>query len=188
MSSREPTVAAAAVTRRCLVRLLGLGLVSVTAAACGSGGFQPLYGPSSAGGPGTAAKLAEVDIAPIPGRVGQRLRNELVFDASGTHAQRPNAPRQRFEIVLKESVLSSLVNSKGESFSQIYQVEANFRLIDTATQKVVFEGRSNGRAAFERYESPYANVRAREDAENRVAKSLADEIKTRLATYLSRDA
>jgi LPS-assembly lipoprotein len=65
-------------------------------------------------------------------------------------------------------------------------VEASFRLIDSRTKRVVFEGTSHARAGFERFESIYSNVRAREDAENRAARTIADDLKTRLATYLSR--
>jgi LPS-assembly lipoprotein len=53
---------------------------------------------------------------------------------------------------------------------------------------VVFQGTSNARAPFERFESIYSNVRAREDAENRAARIVADDLKTRLAAYLSRPA
>ena len=37
----------------------------------------------------------------------------------------------------------------------------------------------------ERFQSIYSNVRAREDAENRAASTVADDLKTRLAAYLS---
>jgi LPS-assembly lipoprotein len=52
----------------------------------------------------------------------------------------------------------------------------------------VFQGASHSRAPYERFESPYSNVRAREDAENRAARTISDDLKTRLAAYLSRPA
>ncbi|MBO0740669.1 MAG: hypothetical protein J2P51_04510, partial [Hyphomicrobiaceae bacterium] len=62
------------------------GLVLMLAAAPGltacSGGFQPLYGPT-ASGVALQERMAQLDIATIPGRVGQRIRNELIFQASG---------------------------------------------------------------------------------------------------------
>jgi LPS-assembly lipoprotein len=51
---------------------------------------------------------------------------------------------------------------------------------------VVFQGSSHARAPFERFEAIYSNVRAREDAENRAARTIADDLKTRLSAYLSR--
>jgi LPS-assembly lipoprotein len=50
------------------------------------------------------------------------------------------------------------------------------------------EGRSYGRAGFERVNSVFANVRAREDAENRAAKTVGDELRTRVLAYLAQPA
>ena len=90
------------------------------------------------------------------------------------------------EVVLQENVTSTLVNTKGEVAGAVYQIQASFRLIDSKAKKVVFQGASHARAPFERFESIYSNVRAREDAENRAARTISDDLKTRLAAYLSR--
>ena len=50
---------------------------------------------------------------------------------------------------------------------------------------MVLTGKSYGRAAFQRFTSIFANVRARQDAEDRAAKTVGDELKARLAAYLS---
>jgi LPS-assembly lipoprotein len=171
---------------RSAVRACGVAVVAsvaVTFGGCGSGGFQPLHATGATGG-ATAQKLAGLDVAPIPGRVGQRIRNELVFDksASGVAAQ----ATKRVEIKLTESLLTTLADFKGDSAGQSYQVEAVYRVVDIATSKVESEGRSIARANFERFESIYANVRGREDAENRAARQIANDLKTRLAVHLSR--
>ena len=44
------------------------------------------------------------------------------------------------------------------------------------------------RAAFERYQQIYSNVRARYDAENRAATTVAESIKIRVAAFLSNAA
>jgi len=131
--------------------------------------------------------MARVDFAPIPGRVGQRIRNELVFQANGGGGS-GQAPNQRLEVALKESLTSTLVRVDGDAAGSIYAIEASFRLIDVNNKQVVFQGTAVARASFERFSSVYSNVRAREDAENRAAKTVAEDIKTRLATYLSREA
>jgi LPS-assembly lipoprotein len=157
---------------------------AVSLTACGdAAGFRPLYGPSASGGD-VGQHLKQVEFAPIPGRVGQRIRNEMIFQTTG--GGNPLPPTHRLEVVLKENLTATLVNVQGEAAGQIYSVEASFRLIDSRTKRVVFEGTSHARAGFERFESIYSNVRAREDAENRAARTIADDLKTRLATYLSR--
>lgn len=167
--------------------LKGLGvsiaiLASVT--ACGNDGFRPLYGPT-ASGIGTQQKLAALEVAPIPSRVGQRIRNELIFQDTG--GGEPAPPLYRLEITIRESVTSTLVTPRGESLSQIYSLEAQFKLINIKDKKVLLQGGSHARAAFERYPSIYSNVRAREDAENRAANTMANELKTRVAAFLSND-
>lgn len=158
--------------------LLGLAL-----SGCGSeAGFRPLYG-TTASGVGLEEKLAQVKVAPIPSRVGQRIRNELIFQNTGGGT--PPPPRYTLEIVITESVTSTLVQSTGESLSQIYNLNASFRLISIKDKQVVMQGTSQGRAGFERFTSIYSNVRAREDAENRAAKTVAEELKGRLAARLS---
>jgi LPS-assembly lipoprotein len=183
MSSDDSGVARASISWR----LFPLGALLLGAAvllsACGDAGFRPLYATNSGGG-NVSEKLKEVDLAPIPGRVGQRIRNEMIFQTTG--GGNPLPPVYRLEVVLNETLTSTLVRSTGEAEGQIYAVQASFRLVDNRQKKVVFEGTSHARAGFERFVSIYSNVRAREDAENRVARTIADDLKTRLAAYLSR--
>jgi LPS-assembly lipoprotein len=184
MSSDEARMAQT-LSRRGLLRGLSLLLASMPAlSACGNGGFRPLYG-TTASGAGMQERLAQIDYAPIPGRVGQRIRNELIFESTG--GGNPLPPSHRLEVVVKESVLSTLVTNEGEALGQIYAIQASFRLIDIKSKdkKVVLQGTSHARAGYERFQSIYSNVRAREDAENRAARTVADDLKTRLAAYLS---
>lgn len=159
--------------------------VALAVAGCASGeGFRPMYAPNSAG-VGLQDKLAAVDIATIPSRVGQRIRNELIFQNTG--GGNPATPEFRLEIAIKESIGSTLVKNSGEALSQIYNLDANFKLVRISDKKIVLQGVSYSRAGFERFQQIYSNVRAREDAENRAAKSIADDLKTRLAAALSRE-
>ncbi|MDX2308380.1 MAG: LPS assembly lipoprotein LptE [Hyphomicrobium sp.] len=155
-------------------------------AACGSSGFQPLYGSASVGGPGVSQKLAQVDIGHVPGRVGQQLRNELIYQSTGGGGQQE--PLYRLDIAIRETLSSTLVRTDGDARSQIYNLDASFKLVRLSDKSVVLEGKSYQRAAFERYTSVFSNVRAREDAENRAAKTMGEELKTRIAAYLASTA
>ena len=184
MSSDEGQ-ARVGMSRRRVLRGLALLVASTPAlSACGGSGFQPLYanGPNS-----TGEQLAQVDIAPIPGRVGQRVRNELIFQNTGGKEVPP--PRFKLEVVLRETNHTTLVQTDGTSRGAIYLLEANFRLLDIKNPRnILFQGTSYGRGAFERLDSIYSNVRAAEDAQNRVARTVAEDMKQRVATYLSRAA
>ncbi len=50
------------------------------------------------------------------------------------------------------------------------------------------EGKATSRAPYERFETIFSNVRARYDAENRAARTVAESIKVRIAAYLSQSA
>jgi LPS-assembly lipoprotein len=153
---------------------------------CGNSGFHPLYASSSLSGPDVSLKLAQLEIAPIPGRIGQRIRNELIYQSTG--GGRAAEPVYRLEIVMTESITPTLVQIDGNSSGSVYNLNASFRLIRIADKSVALTGASYGRIAFQRFDSVFANVRARNDAENRAATTIADDLKSRLAAFLSNAA
>ena len=67
----------------------------------------------------------------------------------------------------------------------LLNLDAKFTLTRISDNKMVLEGTSFGRAAFERFTAIYANVRAKEDAENRAARAVAEDLKGRLAGFLA---
>jgi LPS-assembly lipoprotein len=161
--------------------MLGVG---VMLGGCGEGGFRPLNASVGLGGANVDAKLASVLVAPIPGRLGQRVRNELIFDTTGGGAVTTD-PTYRLEMAVKETVTSTLVKTDGDALSQVYSVDATFNLIRIADKTVVLKGVSYGRAGFERNPSIFSNVRAQDDAQNRVARTIGMEMRTRLAAFLA---
>ncbi len=166
-----------------LIAALFAGLGALALAGCG---FQPLYGGTTAGGAKLAEVMAAVEVTPIPGRVGQKLRNELIFANTGGGYASP--PRYRLNIVIKESVTDTLVQITGDATGQVYQLEASFELVDPSTRGVLFQGKAISRAAYNRLQEIFANVRARYDAENRAARTISESIKTQLAAFLAKAA
>jgi LPS-assembly lipoprotein len=166
-----------------LIAALGAGLAAFALSGCG---FQPLYGGTTAGGQRLAAVMAGVDVVPIPGRVGQKLRNELIFTNTG--GGNPAPTRYKLEIAIKESVTDQLVQITGDATGQIYQLDATFKLVDAANGKVLYQGKAISRAPYNRFQEIFANVRARYDAENRAARTVAESVRTQVAAFLSNAA
>ena len=154
---------------------------------CGDGGFRPLYGSSLINGAAVTERLATVDIAPIPGRVGQRIRNELIFQTTGGGSP-SKPPKYRLDIAIRESVTSMLVAVDGNAGNQIFGIDASYSLVRLSDKKVVAHGTSYGRASFDRVSSIFANVSARQNAENRAAETVGREIQTRLLAVFQRPA
>lgn len=177
--TRRGTAFAAGRASWVLVLMAATGLL----AACGDTSFRPMYGSVGANGQTTDQKLAQVDIATIPGRVGQQLRNEFIYQS--TAGGDPLEPAYRLEVAIRESVSSTLVIITGEARGQVYNLDASFKLVRIADSQVVLEGKSHARAGFERFKSVFSNVRARQEAEDRAAKTIGEELKTRVAAYLS---
>jgi len=144
--------------------------------------FQPLYG-TTADGRSLKTVMKSVEIAPIPGRVGQRLRNELIFATTG--GGYAEAPKYKLQIAIRESVTSILVETTGDAEGQLYNLDASFTLLRAGDNVVLLEGESTSRAAYDKFEEIFANTRARIDAENRAARIVGDGIKTRIAAFLS---
>ena len=164
------------------MRILASVMAVMVLAGCG---WQPLYGPTASG-----VELEEVmravDISTIPGRVGQRLRNELIFKATGGGLA--NVPKNRLDIAVRESVLNTLVDATGDPKGQIYQIYTQFKLVRLNDNKVVLEGKNNARAAYDKVDSVFADLRAKRDAEDRAARTIAEAIRTRMAAYFSANA
>ncbi len=161
------------------------GLVSLGAGGCG---FHPLYG-ETASGANVGEVMKAVDVASIPSRTGQRLRNELLFGTTGGGGTL--APVYKLEIALRESTRNALVTQQGLASAQVVELDAEYRLVRLKDNEVVFKAWSNSQASYNLVGSTglagstYGDTRAAIDAENRAATSLADTIKTRLAAYFS---
>lgn len=164
--------------------LAGVVMATALLSGCSDGsGFRPLYATGSLGGGNVTEKLAHVEYAPIPGRVGQRVRNELIFHSTGGGSA--SSPAYRMEIAVTEGITQTLVKTDGNSLSAVYNLTANFRLVRLSDKKAVLTGSSFARASFERLTSIYSNVRASDDAEARAARTVAEELKSRLSAYLA---
>lgn len=168
-SSRKPVL-------RALLVSLALG-VSLT------GCFQPMYG-----GPAGQALVQDfqaIKVDPIPERIGHYLANDLIFAFNGTGST--VQPRYRLVVNVKQRVQAPLVDTvSGRATSGMLLVDADYRLLPIAGGPPIASGVAFVTASYDRTSQRFANLRAARDAEIRSARSLADQIRTRLATDLSR--
>jgi LPS-assembly lipoprotein len=162
------------------------GILAASTALVSGCGWQPLYGPTASGA-NLNDVMRSVNIATVPGRVGQRIRNELIFQQTGG-GERAEQHKYRLDIAVRESVLNTLVDRTGDPKGQVYQLYTEFKLVRLVDSKVVLEGHSNARAAYDKVDSVFADIRAQRDAEDRSARTISDAIRTRLAAYFSQNA
>ena len=147
-----------------------------------SGCFQPLYAPS--GGRDVGSELAAISVAPIADRLGHYLANELTFGFNGGGAEVP--AKYKLIIVLRERVQTPLIDTvSGRATAATVMVDADYKLIPIAGGEPLTQGTAFTAAAYDRSSQRFANIRAARDAEIRDAKSLADQIRTRIAASIA---
>ncbi len=167
------------------LRRLGTGLalaLSVAGLAACTEGLHPLYGKAS----GSVAALATVDIAAVQGRVGQQVRNELAFGFYGGAGEVAGRPTYRLELTVT-SIDNAVGVERYRNLPSAYveQITATYALIDIASGATVTSGTSFANAAYDYSEQRFANVRAKRDAENRVATAVAADIRNKLAVHFA---
>jgi LPS-assembly lipoprotein len=161
-------------------------------AALAGGCFQPLYGEQSpTGGAVLRDQLSAVDIMQIEApkgsdeaRLAVEIRNALMFDFSGGGSAAP--PTHRLKIAISSTRASIIVDvHTSRPDIENYGINASYSLTEIATAKVVVTGQTFARVSYDipGQAQRFARLRGLRDAENRAAKVIADNVRSRLASY-----
>ncbi len=154
-------------------------LVAVAAAALSACTVQPLYAPTATGASVIAA-LGDVYIDAVDDRLGQEVRNRLIFQLNGGKGQPANA-HYRMKLVVTSSKSSLGVTPIATAPAYSITVAATYEVRSVADDKIVLRNTSRQSASYDRVNQLYANARAERDAENRAASLVAEEIRITLA-------
>src|SRR5260221_10911478 len=172
---------------RIAARLLAVAAMAALTAGC----FQPMYAEHSDGSPGLREKLMGVEVPPVDkpnasrdARLGVEIRNALAFKLYGNATGM--APTHRLVIRFSTSRSSLMIDpATALPSSENYGIDAQYNLIDIASNKSVMTGTTFSRVS---YDIPgqlqrFARARAFRDAEDRAANEIAENIQTRLASF-----
>lgn len=161
--------------------LAGLALVAgLGLAGCQ---VQPLYGTLSSGGTARDETRA-IDIEPAKSRVEQVLRNELIFGFTG--GGYAAEPRYRLRIVLSQQDSAVGVEKLSDVPAAYFLLlRASFVLSRVSDGETILTGTSFANASYDFSSQRFANVRALRDAENRAAKVIAGDIRTRILAHFA---
>jgi LPS-assembly lipoprotein len=161
-------------------RLRPVAALALCAALAGC--FQPLYG--EAANPGLVQALHEIEVAPVPERLGHYLTDDLISRLNGT-GETPK-PKYRLVIAVSTATTTPTIESQIQTAdSATLTTTAQFTLTKIGDGKPVTQGQATSSAPYDRTLQSYADLRASRDAEIRIAKSLAGEIELRIAAALS---
>jgi LPS-assembly lipoprotein len=173
------------------IRIAARLLAAATLAALTAGCFQPMYAEHVDGTPALREKLLGVDLPPIDkpngspdARLGVEIRNALAFKLYGNATGMP--PTHRLVIRFTTSRSSLLTDPlTALPTSENYGIDAQFNLIDIATNRSVMTGSTFSRVSYDipgSYQR-FSRARAFRDAEDRACQEIAEHIQTRLASY-----
>jgi LPS-assembly lipoprotein len=148
-----------------------------------SGCVRPLYGPLSEGGD-VASELQTIAVDPIPNRLGHYLGNELIFAFNGTGSQVP--AKYRLGVTVTESLQAPLIDTvTGYPTAATIVVIADYKLVPVQGGEPIAKGQVTAAASYDRTSQRFTDIRASRDAEIRDAKTLADQIRTRIAAAIA---
>lgn len=144
-------------------------------------GYQPLYGPYAPAN--TAEELAAVRVNLIEDRLGQMLRNNLLFRMN--RQGQPKAPEYELEVRLQESRQNLALRRDETATRANLTVRAYYELRLVGQERPLFTGRSESINSFNIVRSEFATLAAERDARERAAQQLSDDITTRLAIFFN---
>jgi LPS-assembly lipoprotein len=172
---------------RIAARLLAVAALAALTAGC----FQPMYAEHTDGTPGLREKLMGVEVPPVDkpnasreARIQVEVRNALAFKLYGNATGMPPTHRLVLRFTTNRSSLIIDPNT-GLPTSENYGIDAQYNLIELASNKSVMTGATFSRVS---YDAPgsyqrFARSRAFRDAEDRAAQEIAENIQTRLAAF-----
>jgi LPS-assembly lipoprotein len=159
-------------------RLAGALAVALVLAGCG---FQPLYGEREGTAPLTAA-LNGVAVDQQKTRVGQLIRNEFLADVPPGQG---GVSAWRLELEPEAREVNEIEAHDTDVLRKTYRLNVTFRLTDNRTGKPVYSGKTFSYVSYDRVTSPLANVQAATNAQERAAREVGTDIRTRIAAYLA---
>ena len=145
---------------------------------------RPLYADMPGSGTQVSTELSRIAVEPARDRLNQLLRNELIYAFTGGGEPGSQDYALRIFVTQTDAAVSVEVLSEVPA-SYLVSLSASFVLSDARTGRTLITGNSSADASYDFSSQRFANVRAQEDAERRAAKTIAQDIRTRLAAYFA---
>ena len=176
-------------------RLAGVAAI-LALGACLGGCFQPLYADGSlapSGGANLRAALAAVDVKQIDApkgtdeaRLAVEIRNSIIYDLTG--GGEGARPTHSLVVRISPTVADIIVDTTTTRPAiQDYGINATYTLTEIGSGKQVVSGQTVARVSYDipGQEQRFARLSGLRDAETRAAKVIADNIRSRLASYFA---
>jgi LPS-assembly lipoprotein len=167
-----------------MIRLTPLAIAGCLALGL-AGCFRPLYGSAEFGGLAAQQGLAGVSVNVQGERLAHYLRNELEFNLKG--GDPAGAPTRYTLVVTASSRTGGAIVDRlsGVAESAALFIDATYVLAEPGRTRPVNEGSATVVVSYDRSQQRFANIRAARDAEIQGARQLADQIRSRVASFIA---
>lgn len=168
------------------LRQLSSILMLMLLTACG---FKPMYGSSAVGGAGLAQIMANIKIEPVRSMSGRQERLAQLIENNLQNRISPVGSNGKASYILKASYE---VQERGygiredESVTlQNLRLTVAFQLVDINSDQPIMDGTARAIVTYDLVQSDFSNMTARQSSLERLAEEVANQVVTRVGTYLS---
>lgn len=152
-------------------------------------GFKPMYGQNTPGGAELAQVLANIDIDPVRSQSGRQERLSQLLE---------NNLRDRISPLNSSGDTSYILRTNYEVVEQGYGIRedesvtlinlrliVDFELVDLESDDAIMDGTARAIVTYDLVQSDFSNMTARQSSLERLAEEAANQVITRVGTYLS---
>ncbi len=145
-------------------------------------GFQPLYG-NLTNGAAVTEELEGIAVGQSNSRLGVILRNYLIdqLQPSG----RGGDVNYRLAFRIREGQIGAGERLDASVTRYTYRLTVAYNLTNAKTGKVDYTGQSFSAVSYDVVDSQFATVVSREDAQDRAAREISEDMKIRLAMHFN---
>lgn len=158
-----------------LVALFGLQ-------ACNN--LRPLYGTNGVEEQSSVVtELSNVEIPQPKNRLQQLIRNNLI--SSMSPPGREGDGRYTLVIVPASDEFDLVIQRNTDVSRRSYRLKVAFSLRDGTSGRKIYSGSTFSEVSYDKITSEFANLQARNNAEERASRQVSQDIRTRLAAFFA---
>ena len=127
---------------------------------------------------------SNIEILDVSNRVGQQVRNNLIFALNGGKQPIGAVHSLKIVAVVRIAAISVVTSTKAPTAAQV-TVSVTYTLKEKAKDEIIATGVRQAIASYDRTNQSFANQRAERDAENRAANEVAEQLRLVIAATLA---
>lgn len=157
-----------------------LAVIGITI-GLGACGYQPLYG-TSATGSHVSSQLSSIVVEPQSTRTGQLIRNEILASIGNS-----SSTYSKYQLAFTSTTNdNSTVKSFGSDvLRKSYHLSVKYTLSNSSNGKTVHKGSTFSHVSYDKTAAPFSDYQAQISAQERAAKEVGNDIRTRLAAFFA---